>query len=79
MNCKEFCVAHNYSCNKKECRHWLDYEEDLNCTLVVVDKHKELTLREIAERLQISFVRVQQIEKKALRKIAKKLKAQNVC
>tara|TARA_Y100000310_G_scaffold150890_1_gene150382 strand:- start:179 stop:418 length:240 start_codon:yes stop_codon:yes gene_type:complete len=78
MNCKELCQHHNRPCKKSECRYWIDYEDDLNCTLIVVDKHKELTLREIAERLHISFVRVQQIEKKALKKMAKKLKLQNI-
>tara|TARA_Y100000310_G_C20536072_1_gene740919 strand:- start:61 stop:300 length:240 start_codon:yes stop_codon:yes gene_type:complete len=77
MNCKDFYQKHNCPCKEKECRYWMDYEEDLNCSLITVDKHKELTLREIAERLHISFVRVQQIQVQALKKLTKRIKLRN--
>jgi len=52
----------------------MDYEEDLNCSLIAVDKHEGgLTLREVGERLGISFVRVCQIEKGAVTKLKKRL------
>jgi DNA-directed RNA polymerase sigma subunit (sigma70/sigma32) len=50
---------------------WINYEEDLNCTLVAVKKHGAMTLREIARREKISFVRVKQIQDKAMEKIRK--------
>jgi DNA-directed RNA polymerase specialized sigma subunit len=51
---------------------WMDYEQDLNCTLVAVDKHGPLNLRQIGERLGISFVRVKQIQDAAVAKLASK-------
>ena len=72
--CVESCKRHGVSCPNSECKHWMHYEEDLNCALVAVDKHERgLTLREIGERLGISFVRVCQIEKGAVKKLKKRL------
>ena len=53
---------------------WLDYEEDLNCALIAVDKHGPMTLREVGDRLGISFVRVKQLQDVALSKLATKNK-----
>ena len=78
MNCKDFYEKYNCPCSKEKCRYWIDYEEDLNCSLITIDKHKELTFREIAERLHISFVRVQQIQVQALRKMSKRMKLRNL-
>tara|TARA_R100000734_G_C3213560_1_gene27773 strand:- start:163 stop:432 length:270 start_codon:yes stop_codon:yes gene_type:complete len=71
MKCYKQCKSENKSCNQSECRLWIDYEKDLNCTIVAVDKNPEdkMTLREVADRLGISFVRVKQIEEKALNKL----------
>jgi len=66
LTCKEL----NVVCPVEECRNWINYESDLNCTLEAVNKSGCMTLRETAERLQISFVRVKQIEDKALKKIS---------
>ena len=56
-------------CNKKECRLWMNYSEDLNCSLISVKKNGKLTLNEVGERLGISYVRVSQIEKQAVNKL----------
>ena len=56
-------------CNKKECRLWMDYDKDLNCSLISVKKNGKLTLNEVGERLGISYVRVSQIEKQAVNKL----------
>ena len=58
-------------CKEKGCRYWIDYEEDNNCSLITVDKHGRLTLREVAERLGVSYVRIKQIEDKAILKLKK--------
>ena len=71
--CHGACERLKTSCPVKSCRMWIDYEEDLNCTLITIDKHETLTLREVAEREKLSFVRIQQIEKSALRKLQKKI------
>ncbi len=60
-------------CQNKECRQWIDYSEDDNCVLVAVKKNGIMTLRECAKRLGVSYVRVKQIEDKAIKKLEKKL------
>ena len=70
--CKIGVVLSNTPCDECKCRQWLDYEEDLNCTLIAVDKHGSMTLRETGDRLGISFVRVKQIQDVALAKLAAK-------
>ena len=69
--CFDICAENGVECPFKECRHWIDYEEDLNCTLVSVDKNGSMSLREVADRLGVSFVRVKQIQDKALKKLSK--------
>ena len=61
----------NSPCAECNCRHWINYKEDNNCCLISVDKHGRLTLREVAERLGVSYVRIKQIQDKAISKISK--------
>jgi DNA-directed RNA polymerase sigma subunit (sigma70/sigma32) len=72
------CIDKERSCEQKECRQWLNYDEDLNCALITVEKHGMLTLREIADRLDISFVRVKQIQDQAVKKLVKTIKNRNI-
>lgn len=69
--CAKKCIIQNNNCQQFDCKHWIDYKKDNNCTLCTIEKnnYKGLTLRETAERLGISFVRVKQIETAALKKI----------
>ena len=71
MKCYKQCQTEGQSCDQTECRLWIDYDEDLNCTMVAVNKHPEgnMTLREGADRIGVSFVRIKQIEEKALNKL----------
>ena len=69
--CSEECKLKKKRCTKKECRHWIEYREDFNCALIAIEKNGNMTLRQVADRLQISFVRVKQIEDKALKKLTK--------
>lgn len=68
MKCLDRCGK---KCNNRECRQWINYPEDDNCVLVAVEKNGPMTLRQCAERLGISFVRVKQIEDKAIKKLEK--------
>jgi len=68
-DCAEKCFLKEENCKQRECRLWLDYPEDHNCTLIAVKKHGPMTLREIAERHGVSIVRIKQIADKALLKI----------
>jgi hypothetical protein len=77
MSCFKRCKETSTICAKDSCRYWLDFEEDLNCTLIAVDKHGNMTLREIAKRLSLSFVRVKQIQDSALQKLNLKIRNMN--
>ena len=72
MKCKDMCKLKNKCCKNKECRYWIDYDDDLNCTFIAIEKHGRMTLREISEREGLTFARIQQIEKLALKKLAKR-------
>ena len=73
MKCFEICEKKKKACRETGCRQWIDYEEDLNCTLIAVSNNdeKKMTLREVGKRLGISYVRVKQIEDKVLQKMEK--------
>jgi DNA-directed RNA polymerase specialized sigma subunit len=55
----------------KECRYWINAEENLNCTFEAIANNgeKRMTLREIAKKLEISHVAVSYIEREVLNKI----------
>jgi len=69
--CARKCMKERKCCNTLECRHYIEYPADYNCTLVAVYENGPMTLREVAKRLSISFARVKQIEQKALNKMKK--------
>jgi len=54
---------------------WIDYEDDHNCALIAIEKNGDMTLHEVAERLNISYVRVKQIQDKTLQKVGKRMLA----
>tara|TARA_R100000152_G_C6560961_1_gene31816 strand:- start:123 stop:368 length:246 start_codon:yes stop_codon:yes gene_type:complete len=78
MKCLEECKKHSVSCPNQECRHWIDYEGEYNCVLETVGNNGCMSLREVADRLGISFVRVQQIEKAALKKMRTNAKKHSI-
>ena len=65
----EACETLEESCPNQECKYWINYEEDFNCTHIAIDKNGPMTLRDIAKRLECSFVRIKQIEDESLEKI----------
>ena len=69
LQCSRECMSNQKCCQKKECRLFINYEKDYNCTLIAIYENGTMTLREIGERLGISFARVKQIEQQALKKI----------
>lgn len=72
-NCFDMYEKYNLPCDEKNCRRWVDHPEDFNCSVICANKNDTgLSLREVAERMGVTFVRVQQIEKAALAKINKK-------
>ena len=69
--CAKKCSELNVSCPVKDCRLWIDYEEDLNCVNIAFDKNGAMKLRQVAERCGVTTARAQQIEKAALPKLKK--------
>ena len=51
------------------CRYWINFPSEKNCSLISIEKNGQMSLREVAERLNISYVRVKQIEDEVLEKI----------
>ena len=72
--CSRDCMRDNKSCDKTECRMFIDYEQDNNCSLVTIYHNGPMTLDEVSKRLKISLVRVSQIEKEAMKKLSKRIK-----
>lgn len=72
LQCKDECLETSLACENRECRNWIDYDGDLNCTLIAVDSNGPMTLEQISKRLNLSLVRIKQIEEAALIKIKKK-------
>ncbi len=71
LACSRKCVELNVACPHTDCKHWIDFSKENNCSLVSVKRNGSMTLRQIAERLHLSFARIKQIETKALSKIRK--------
>ena len=71
IECAKTCSELNVSCPVKDCRLWIDYEEDLNCVNIAIDKNGAMKLRQVAERCGVTTARAQQIEKAALPKLKK--------
>ena len=69
--CLQECIKKDKECAKKDCRGLVDYKEDLNCSLLSIEKHGNLTLEETAKRLKLSIVRIKQIQDRAVQKLQK--------
>lgn len=74
MTCDKICQRDNSPCKQEECDNFINYEPDLNCVLICARTNGPLTLQETAKRLGVSYVRIKQIEDKALIKIKDYLK-----
>ena len=71
-SCAKKCMNNNKSCQERECRYWIDYKDDVNCTFVAIHNHGSMTLRQVAERTGVTFARIKQIEQKLLKKLGSK-------
>ena len=69
--CSAQCVLTNTCCEKSDCRDWIDYKNEHNCSKISIYLHGRMTLKQVAERLGISIARVKQIETKAFEKLQK--------
>ena len=69
LSCSRECLKKQKCCRKTECKFFVDYKNEYNCSLISIYENGPMTLREIGDRLGISFARVKQIESQALKKI----------
>jgi DNA-directed RNA polymerase sigma subunit (sigma70/sigma32) len=70
--CTKKCILNKNECDRKDCRMWIDYRDDLNCALITVYNGKgPMTLEEVSKRFNLSIVRIKQIQDKALQKLKK--------
>jgi len=67
--CSLDCIKTEKPCKYKECRHHIEFEDEYNCTLVSIYENGPMTLRQVGDRIGVSFARIKQIEEKALKKI----------
>ncbi len=57
-------------CDQTGCRNFMKFEDDLNCAVVCSRKYENgLSLREVAERMGVSYPRISQIEHGAFKKL----------
>jgi hypothetical protein len=75
--CAKECFVMKKNCQNSECRLYIDYAEDFNCTSVAIQKHGPMTLEEIGRRHNISTVRAKQLVDAALLKLKKLFKREN--
>ena len=71
MKCYTKCKLTNKPCQVKDCRLWIDYADDQNCTEITVQKGGNLTLQKVGDRLKLTPSRIKQLEKVAIAKVAK--------
>ena len=75
------CIKEVYTtqtcCQNRDCRLHIEFEQDLNCTMIAVKKHGSMTLEEIGIRHQVSTVRIKQIVDATLQKLKKTLLKEN--
>ena len=67
--CAKICMDSEIGCPIQDCKHWIDYEKESNCSLGSIYINGNMSLHQIGERLDLSFVRISQIEKKALKRL----------
>ena len=75
--CAKECYLARVPCQNRECRLHLEFEEDLNCTIIAVKKHGPMTLQEIGRRHNLSTVRIKQIVDATLIKLKKTFLKEN--
>lgn len=72
--CSEKCIELNETCPNTDCRYWIEHQNSLNCTFIAIDKNGEMDLRTVGDIMGVSFVRIKQIQDKAIQKVNKVLK-----
>lgn len=72
--CSQKCVELETACPNVDCRYWVEHQNSLNCCFVAIEQNGEMDLRTIGDIMGVSFVRIKQIQDKAVLKVNKLLK-----
>lgn len=72
--CSLKCIELQTECPNEDCRYWVNHKDNLNCTFVAIDNNGEMDLRTVGDIMGVSFVRIKQIQDKAIQKVNKVLK-----
>ncbi len=76
--CLKTCKSLGVTCPIKECRYWIESRKENNCMFESINANGAMTLREVGDRLGVSFVRIKQIESAALKKISRLIENESI-
>ena len=71
--CFEYFKLKNKSCDKSDCRYWLNCSQFNNCCIIGAEKSEKITLQNIGELFDVTRMRICQIEKIAIQKLKEKV------
>ena len=72
--CSQKCKELDTECPNTDCRYWVEHQASLNCCFIAIEQNGEMDLRTIGDIMGVSFVRIKQIQDKAIGKVNKVLK-----
>jgi hypothetical protein len=72
--CSIKCLDLQTECPNEDCRYWVNHQDNLNCTFIAIEKNGDMDLRTVGDIMGVSFVRIKQIQDKAISKVNKVLK-----
>ena len=74
LKCVQQVKQEGKPCRFHRCRYWLEFNQDLNCSFVAIEKNGEMSLSQIAQRLGVTIPMVFHTERNAMNKLREGLK-----
>lgn len=72
--CSQKCIELQIECPNVDCRYHVEHQNSLNCAFIAIEQNGEMDLRTVGDIMGVSFVRIKQIQDKAVLKVNKLLK-----